>query len=307
MLKSIFGLVGTSKKSGSAVEKNKSNQEKTKKIAQPNKSSVAAKPVQNGRISVMIPAGVKEKTLAEKYLDSCAKNSPVKFNGDSTSKDNVELVIQAAYKQVFGNAHLMESERLGEIESQMRFGKITVSEFIRKLAQSERYRTLFWDKYPTSTFIELNFKHLLGRAPTSQEEIANHTKILAEGGFEAEIDSYLDSDEYFQTFGDYIVPYYRGYKTQAGRKVIGYTHSFPLFQVACGSDKSIIGNKASTLGINLIKNKPSRIPSLRPIPDSYPESLVAVPEKHIPKNIRIMAREVWKGIEARQGHRFYTY
>ncbi|BAZ46517.1 phycobilisome linker polypeptide [Chondrocystis sp. NIES-4102] len=42
-------------------------------------------------------------------------------------------------------------------------------------------------------------------------------------GFEADIDSYLDSNEYVQSFGDNIVPYYRGFSTQRGQKTVGFT------------------------------------------------------------------------------------
>ena len=69
---------------------------------------------------------------------------------DYSSFAERELVIQAAYKQIFGNAHLMESERLPEVESQLGSGQITVMEFVRQLAKSERYRTLFLLDAPTS-------------------------------------------------------------------------------------------------------------------------------------------------------------
>lgn len=49
---------------------------------------------------------------------------------------------------------------------------------------------------------------------------------------------YIDSDEYFAAFGTDIVPYYRGYQTQTGRKLVGYTHSMQLMQGVSSSDKS---------------------------------------------------------------------
>jgi hypothetical protein len=39
-----------------------------------------------------------------------------------------------------------------------------------------------------------------------------HSTVLDESGFEADIDTYLDSDEYQTAFGETIVPYYRGYR-----------------------------------------------------------------------------------------------
>lgn len=47
--------------------------------------------------------------------------------------------------------------------------------------------------------------------------MVHHTKLLDESGFEAEIDSYLDSDEYKAAFGEDTVSFYRGYKTQTGK------------------------------------------------------------------------------------------
>lgn len=162
--------------------------------------------------------------------------TPVELVSDAI--EQADLVIAAAYKQVFGNAHLMESERFPEAESQLRDGQITVMDFIRKLAKSEHYRVLVFEKNSNLRAIELNFKHLLGRAPESHAEISEHIARLVNEGCDAEIDSYIDSDEYFEAFGTEIVPYYRGYQTQAGRKLVGYTNSFQIMPGASSSDKS---------------------------------------------------------------------
>lgn len=180
-------------------------------------------------------------SVCEVYTNAFADNLPIELvAGDSVTQQ--DLVIRAAYKQVFGNAHLMESEKSPKVESQLRSGEITVMEFIRQLAKSNRYRTLFFEGYTNLRVIELNFKHLLGRTPQDRAEISQHIKILTEQGFEAEIDSYLNSDEYFQSFGANIVPYYRGYKTQTGKSLAGYTHSFKLLRGACSSNKSTFNN-----------------------------------------------------------------
>ncbi|NEQ41608.1 MAG: hypothetical protein F6K40_37615 [Okeania sp. SIO3I5] len=261
-------------------------------LPNPVKKSQKSKSPQKAQSLFKASVQDQTKTLTEKYRDSYPDTAPVTFNGDSASQENVELLIRTAYKQVFGNAHLMESERSREIESQFRNGQITVSDFIRKLGKSERYKALFWEKCPNVTTIELNFKHLLGRAPESQDEIAQHIKILTEDGFEAEIDSYIDSEEYIQNFGDDQVPYFRGYSSQTGRNVVGFTHSFPLLGVACSSDKSTLEHTSPKLQTNLIQNNPSSIPPLRPIPDSYPESFVLPPETNIPPEFRMMAKEL---------------
>ena len=76
--------------------------------------------------------------------------------------------------------------------------------------------------------IELNFKHLLGRAPHSYEEVVPHIQILNQEGFEAEIDSYLDSEEYLNNFGVNIVPHIQGYKSQGRKKYSGIHSPLPF-------------------------------------------------------------------------------
>ena len=144
---------------------------------------------------------------------------PIELTPHASSAE-IELVIRAIYRQILGNAHIMESDRLTVAESLLKNGDITVRGFICNLVKSELYRALFFDNYTSLRAIELNFKHLLGRAPHSYEEIVQHSHILHEEGYEAEIDSYLDSEEYLTNFGEHIVPYYQGYKTQTGKKVI---------------------------------------------------------------------------------------
>jgi phycobilisome core-membrane linker protein len=156
---------------------------------------------------------------------------------NSDSDGNLEVVIRAVYKQVLGNAHVMESERLTTAESQLRQGNISVREFVQRIAKSDLYRSRFFEPCSPNRFIELNFKHLLGRAPTGYEEIADHIHLLSEKGYDAEIDSYLLSEEYDQVFGENTVPYYRGHKTLTGQKLTGFTHMFQLLRGAGSSDK----------------------------------------------------------------------
>ncbi|MEO0520704.1 MAG: phycobilisome rod-core linker polypeptide [Cyanobacteria bacterium P01_A01_bin.116] len=177
----------------------------------------------------------------------------------SAASDEVDDVIRAIYKQVLGNAYVMESERQPALDSQFRKGDISVAEFVRQLAKSELYRDRFFNNGPRNRFIELNFKHLLGRAPESTAEIAAHSAILDSQGYEAEIDSYLDSDEYTQAFGDDTVPYYRGYKTGSGNRLVGFTHIFPLLRGASSSDKQVAANNPARLMRQLFANQASSV------------------------------------------------
>lgn len=173
------------------------------------------------------------------------------------SEEEVETVIRAVYRQVLGNAYVMESERATIPESQFKLGELSVREFVRSVAKSDLYRSRFFESSPRYRFIELNFKHFLGRTPDGLEEMRSHSTILDNEGFEAEIDSYLDSDEYQNAYGENIVPYYRGYKTQPGRSMVGFTHMFALLRGASSSDlKGSISGKTPVLNKYAIQNLP---------------------------------------------------
>ncbi len=168
-----------------------------------------------------------------------------------TTEDDVQTVIRAVYKQVLGNAHLMESERLTEAESMLRNGGISVRGFVSRVAKSDLYRTLFFESASQYRFIELNCKHLLGRAPLEQAEISQHVQIYNEQGYEAEIDSYINSDEYFQNFGENTVPYPRSNKTETGVKNAGFNRTFSLIRGFATSDSSNEAKLISALAANL--------------------------------------------------------
>jgi phycoerythrin-associated linker protein len=53
-------------------------------------------------------------------MGSIVINSPKVELWETSSNEEVEAVIRAVYKQVLGNAHLLESERLVNGESQLR-------------------------------------------------------------------------------------------------------------------------------------------------------------------------------------------
>ncbi|MGD1913777.1 MAG: phycobilisome rod-core linker polypeptide [Rivularia sp. (in: cyanobacteria)] len=176
------------------------------------------------------------------------------------STEEVESVIRAVYKQVLGNAYVMESERLSVPESQLKLGEVSVREFVRQVAKSELYRSRFFESCARYRSIELNFKHLLGRAPDSYDDMKAHSAILDESGFEADIDSYIDSDEYQNAYGENIVPYYRGYKTQNGQSMVEFTHMFQLLRGASSSDlKGNLAGKKPRLNSLVIQNTPTPV------------------------------------------------
>jgi phycoerythrin-associated linker protein len=157
----------------------------------------------------------------------------------TSSLEETQTVIRAVYKQVLGNPHVMESERLVTAESQLCDRSITVREFVRTVAKSNFYRARYFESCAPYRFVELNFLHLLGRAPQDQREVSEHIVRTVAEGYEAEIDSYIDSSEYQSAFGENIVPYYRGKSSEANFKQVGYNRIFALDRGPAQIDSSV--------------------------------------------------------------------
>ena len=172
------------------------------------------------------------------------------------STDDQNAIIRAVYQQVLGGQYLMNNERLDGAESLFRNGYLNVREFVRTVARSALYRSRFFENCNPYRFIELNFKHLLGRAPQNKEEMLHHFTILQEQGYDAEIDSYLDSAEYNRNFGNDNVPHMHGWNYSAGHE--GRQFSW-LMQLARGASASVKGDGSGTqfkLGRALHQNRP---------------------------------------------------
>ncbi|MEL7050634.1 MAG: phycobilisome rod-core linker polypeptide [Cyanobacteria bacterium J06588_5] len=180
------------------------------------------------------------------------------------TQDDVQSVISAAYRQILGNEYLMQSERLVTQESLLVQGVITVREFIRAIALSDLYRQKFL--YPNFhvRFIELNFKHFLGRAPYNQAEISHHLDLFIAKGYDAEIESYLDSAEYDDSFGDNTVPAYRDFQVDhPGQRAVGFSRLLQLYRGYANSDRAQ-GKKQPRLTWEIARNLATPIASASP-------------------------------------------
>lgn len=187
-----------------------------------------------------------------------ADTSPVELRANA-SREDIEGVIRAVYRQVLGNDYLMTSERLLSAESLLFDNSITVQEFVRCVAKSELYKEKFlYNNFQTRT-IELNLKHLLGRAPYDESEVVEHLDRYQNEGFDADIDSYIDSDEYQNAFGDNVVPYYRGFATQPGQKTVGFNRMFRLYRGYANSDRAQIERSNTRLATDLGLNRANAI------------------------------------------------
>ena len=175
--------------------------------------------------------------------------------GDEDAKK--EQIIRAVYKQVLGNAYVMESERQVVAESQFKLGEISVRELVRRIAKSDLYRSRFFETCARYRYIELTFRHLMGRAPVDFQEMRDHSERLDAKGYDADIDSFCDSADYQNTFGEWIVPHQRGWKTESCTTLQEFTWSFQLLRG--NSSSSLKGDLAgikSKLGGAAYQNRP---------------------------------------------------
>ena len=187
-----------------------------------------------------------------------AEQSPIELRPKSDST-TIKTVINAVYRQVQGNDYLMQSERLTALESLLTNGSFTVRDFVRAVAKSELYKAKFLYPNFQTRVIELNFKHLLGRAPYDEAEVIEHLDRYQNEGFEADIDSYIDTAEYEQCFGDAVVPYYRGFNTQTGQTMSGFTRMFSLYRGYANSDRAQIAGSRSRLAQELAQQTVSAV------------------------------------------------
>jgi phycoerythrin-associated linker protein len=169
----------------------------------------------------------------------------------NASEEDLEVVIQSVYRHVLGNHHVMESQRLTSAESLLRNGDISVRGFVRAVAKSDLYRSLFFESSSAYSFIESNFQNLLGRAPEAQTDISAHTVLYSEQGYDAEIDSYLDSDEYWQSFGENTAPYLRGQNSEVGVKNVRFNRTLVLAGGNASNNPGGRSKLTSDLGSNL--------------------------------------------------------
>ncbi len=153
--------------------------------------------------------------LPQSYFNASEKRQKfVMKPGLSTSEK--QAVIKAAYRQIFErDITRAYSQSISYLESQVKNGDISMKEFVRRLCKSPLYRKQFFEPFINSRALELAFRHILGRGPSSREEVQNYFSIVSDGGLPALVDALVDSQEYADYFGEETVPYIRGLGQEA--------------------------------------------------------------------------------------------
>jgi phycobilisome core-membrane linker protein len=153
--------------------------------------------------------------LPQSYFNAAEKRQKfVMKPGLSALEKN--SVIKAAYRQIFErDITRAYSQSNSYLESQVKNNDISMKEFVRRLAKSSLYRKQFFEPFINSRALELAFRHILGRGPSSREEVQQYFAIVSSGGLPALIDALVDSQEYSDYFGEETVPYIRGLGQEA--------------------------------------------------------------------------------------------
>ncbi|HSM82983.1 MAG TPA: phycobilisome rod-core linker polypeptide [Nodosilinea sp.] len=114
-----------------------------------------------------------------------------------------QMYAQVLERQPYG----FERKQLAKFEIEFLRNKIGVKRFLRELGHSEVYLNAFYYNSSNPKFIELCFKHFIGRAPMDQAEMRHYCDILMRQGVKVMITALLDSEDYIKHFGCFTVPH----------------------------------------------------------------------------------------------------
>lgn len=122
-------------------------------------------------------------------------------------RDNLDTVVEAAYRQIF--FHAFKTDRDVNLESQLKDGQITVRDFIRGLALSDTFKRTFYGFNSNYKVVRHLCERILGRKVNGKGEELSWSIVIATKGLEGLVDVLLDSSEYLDAFGYDTVPYQR--------------------------------------------------------------------------------------------------
>lgn len=125
------------------------------------------------------------------------------------SPSEMDELIHAAYRQVFHEQQMLNSNRQRELESQLRNGQITMRDFIRGLVLADSFRRRNYEVNNNYRFVQMCVQRLLGRDIYQEQEKLARSIVLATKGLQGLVDTLLDSEEYLDNFGYDTVPYQR--------------------------------------------------------------------------------------------------
>jgi phycoerythrin-associated linker protein len=121
-----------------------------------------------------------------------------------------QFALTQIYRQVLERQpYASEQQAIASLERDFLKNKIGVRRFLNNFGCSDIYLDRFYYRVSNVKFLDVCFKHFLGRAILDREEMSFYSNILSRHGIRALIDAILDSEEYRKTFGNFTVPYAR--------------------------------------------------------------------------------------------------
>lgn len=133
----------------------------------------------------------------------------ITVNRRSSTNERQDALYQIYLQVLERQPYKFERKNLAGIEKDFLADKIGVKRFLKELGHSEVYLNAFYHNSSNMKFLELCFKHFLGRAPLNQEEIKHYCNIMMYEGVAAMITAIIDSEEYRKAFGCFTVPHQR--------------------------------------------------------------------------------------------------
>jgi phycobilisome core-membrane linker protein len=156
---------------------------------------------------------MSEQALSVQHLSNIFHSwEPLKL-AKAPSRAEVEQVIEATYRQLLNRVPLL-AERLGDAESQLRDGQLSVAEFVGQVAASDLFQARL-DRMAPLRGAAAAYLALLGRA-AQPSEASRYLATRVRAGQRAALNQVLDNPEYASSFGQHTVPYIRGLQTANG-------------------------------------------------------------------------------------------
>ena len=129
------------------------------------------------------------------------------------SESQLIEAIEASYRQLLNRVPL-GAERLGDAESRLRDGRLSVSEFVAAIAGSDLFQQRL-NKLAPLRAASAAYLALLGRA-AQPAEVSSFLASRGSKGQQAAVNALMSSDEYADSFGQNTVPFLRGLATAKG-------------------------------------------------------------------------------------------
>ena len=162
------------------------------------------------------PSGAMEKALStgtpQGFRRRQSLSRPLTLAKAPTAGE-VKAVIEATYRQLL-NRQPLAAERLGDAESQLRDGQLSVAEFVAVVAGSDLFQKRL-DRLAPLRGAAAAYLALLGRA-AQPAEASRYLAVRVRSGQQAAVRLVLDTMEYASSFGQDTVPYLRGLQTADG-------------------------------------------------------------------------------------------